>query len=69
LIASVDSIGTVVGNATGTVTISYSNGCGTSATDIVTVNGYPSTITGSQNVCSGSSTSLSGGISGGSWSS
>ena len=74
--ATVGSIsGIVTGATAGTSTISYafSNSCGTaSATAVVTINPLPSTpssITGTLNVCAGSTTSLSNSAGGGIWSS
>ena len=70
-IATVGSTGIVTGVAAGTATISYTTGCGTT-TSIVTVNPVlttPSSITGTLNVCVGSTTSLSDATTGGIWSS
>lgn len=69
-VATVASTGVVSGVSAGTVVISYSHSCGT-ATKGVTVNlANPGTISGTADVCSGSTTSLSAtGSSGGVWSS
>ncbi len=69
-IATIDaSTGVVTGVAPGVATIFYnlSSGCGTSTT--ITVNALPSAITGSTNVCTGATTTLSNTLSGGVWSS
>ncbi len=69
-IATVDaSTGVVTGVAPGVAIIFYnlSSGCSTSTT--ITVNALPSAITGSTNVCTGATTTLSNSISGGIWSS
>ena len=69
-VASVGPTGMVTsGTTAGTATISYSNGCGTAATVVVTVNGAPASITGTPVLCAGSTTSLSDVTSGGTWSS
>ena len=73
-IATVNSSGLVSGVTAGTAIISYSvaNGCGTaSAIHTVVVNGPPSAgfISGSAFVCVGTSSTLSDGVSGGTWSS
>jgi len=64
------STGIVAGIATGTTTISYrmpSTGC--QATQDVTVNPLPNTITGTLFLCGGNTTSLSTTSTGGTWSS
>ena len=69
---TVSSSGVVTGIATGNTTISYTvtNSCGTAAaTRVVTVNAPPSAITGTAEVCVGSSTTLSSTTSGGTWTS
>ena len=73
-IATVNSSGLVTGVAAGTDTIYYSvtSGCGTtSASSILTINALPNagTITGAVTMCTGTTTSLSDGVSGGTWSS
>jgi uncharacterized protein YjdB len=65
--AAIDSTGLVTGISTGTVTITYTAGCITTAT--VTVNSIPSVISGSLSICAGGSTALSATPSGGTWSS
>ena len=72
--ATVDASGNVTGIAAGTTTISYTvtNGCGTAAaTQTFTVNPLPDagTISGASSVCAGSSTPLTDGATGGTWSS
>ena len=72
-IATVTSGGVVTGVSAGNVTISYSvtngNNCNTVVTAGVTVNPVPtvSAITGTPNVCVGSTRQLSDATSGGSW--
>ena len=62
--------GIVTGGLAGTSTITYSNGCGTPATTIVTVLGVPGAISGSPTtIChGGSTTTLSDAATGGTWS-
>ncbi len=67
-IATVNTGGTVSGVAAGTATISYTVGV-CPATLVLTVNQSPSVVTGGAQVCTGSSVTLSDGISGGVWSS
>ncbi len=72
---TVGTTGIVTGISAGTTTISYTNtnGCGSAAaTAIVTVNPLPATpasITGTLNVCIGSTTTLNDGTTGGAWTS
>ena len=69
-IASVDEVnGLVNGNAAGTATISYTTGCGTPATLVVTVNDQPTAITGTTALCNLSTVTLSDPIGGGAWTS
>ncbi len=73
-IATVGTTGIVNGLTEGTTTISYTvtNGCGSvAATRVVTVIATPvaGTISGSSTVCSGSTTTLSSTVAGGTWSS
>ena len=73
-VATVDASGKVFGATAGSAVISYSvsNGCGTfAATFPVTITSSPSagTITGTMTVCENATTTLSDGVSGGSWSS
>lgn len=73
-IASVDASGLVYGISAGIATISYSvtNGCGTAAaTAPVTINTSASAgvISGGTAICPGTTTTLTDGISGGTWSS
>ncbi len=65
----IGSTGVVSGVAAGTATISYTLGTGCRATAIVTVNSLPLAITGSGNVCVGSSLALTDATTGGTWSS
>ena len=73
VIATVDVTGIVTGVTAGTATISYSidNGCGiVRATAIVTVNNASAgTITGTETLCSGTTTALTDAVAGGTWSS
>ena len=63
--------GVVTGIGAGTATITYSNGCGSPVTMLVTVNPLPDAgvISGVDSVCVGASITLSTTISGGTWSS
>ena len=68
---TISPAGLVSGIAAGTTTISYTmtttTGC--AATMVVSVNPFPAAITGSPNVCEGSSTTLGDAVPGGTWSS
>ena len=69
-IASVDAAGGVVtGNAIGASVISYTNSFGCYKTAVVMVNPIPPAISGSPLICFGSTSSLSDGSLGGTWSS
>ncbi len=71
-VANVSVTGAVTGVSDGTAVISYTitNSCGSAtATKIVTVNALPSLTTTSSVLCSGTSTSIAGTPSGGTWSS
>ncbi len=71
-IATVNTSGVVSGVSGGTATISYGVGnvCGTGyATTVMTINTSPAAITGTLNVCQGSTTALTDVSAGGSWSS
>ena len=61
--------GVVSGVLGGTSTITYTLATGCSTTTVVTVNPTPSGITGSSTVCASSTTTLSDGFSGGTWTS
>jgi len=63
------STGIVSGVASGTATITYANGCGTPATQSVTVQSAPASLTGSSTVCVGNATSLTETVPSGTWSS
>ena len=68
--ATVGSTGLVTGVTGGTTaTITYTLAGGCYVTAVVTVNIAPSAITGTRTVCIGSTTCLSDGVSGGTWSS
>ena len=73
VVATVDAAGNVVTNSSlGATTISYANGCGSAATQTVTVNGSPGSISGNNSVCFGGGTTtitLSEATTGGTWSS
>jgi gliding motility-associated-like protein len=58
-VATVDNMGLVAGISAGTAAITYTNNNGCSQTASVTINALP-TITGTLNVCKGSTTSLAG---------
>ena len=72
-VASVGSTGIVTGLSAGTAAISYSisNGCGiVRATAVVTVNSAAAgTITGTETLCSGTTTALTDAATGGTWTS
>ncbi len=73
-VGAVDGSGNVTGVSAGNTTISYTvtNSCGTAAaTQVITVNPLPNAgaITGTEIVCPTSTSLLSDGISGGTWSS
>ena len=68
-VASVSAGGVVTGGIAGTVTITYSTGCGVGTTKTLTVISAPGAITGASSVCSGLNITLSNGITGGTWSS
>jgi uncharacterized protein YjdB len=69
-IASVGYTGIVTGVSAGTTNITYSMGTsGCSVNAVVTVNPLPSSITGTVNVCPGTTTTLSDATTGGVWSS
>lgn len=68
--ASIGSLsGIVAGLAPGTTTISYSLGAGCTVSTAVAVAAAPAAITGSASLCTGATTPLSDGTSGGVWSS
>lgn len=67
-VGTVDATGIVTGVTVGTTTISYVAASGT-ATQVVTVNALPGTITGTASACVSGSTTLSNTSSGGTWSS
>ena len=74
-VATITSNGIVTAVSVGSTTISYmvtgSNGCSTTVTQVLTVYAYPivSPITGNNNACVGSTTTLSSATAGGVWSS
>jgi uncharacterized protein YjdB len=68
-VATITSAGVINGIAQGTTTISYNNGCGTAATQVVSVNTEPASITGTLRICSGTNTTLTNAATGGTWSS
>jgi len=68
-VAMVGSTGVVSGIIHGTSTITYSLGSGCTTTATVTVNPAPDVITGTSNVCPGSTVTLTSGTTGGTWSS
>jgi len=67
--ATVDASGVVTGVLAGTATITYTLPTGCYTTAIVTVNALPDPITGTTDVCVGSTTTLSSATTGGTWSS
>lgn len=68
-IATVASSGGVTGVAPGTVGITYTIASGCIATAIVTVNAFPSALTGTTTVCVAATTTLNSTSAGGTWSS
>jgi uncharacterized protein YjdB len=53
--------------APGSAVISYANGCGSAATRTASYDNYPTALTGSTVICSGTTTTLADSISGGTW--
>ena len=69
-VASINSNnGTITTVSAGTTRITYSTGCGTAATRVLTVNAGSAEITGTAFVCAGNTTALSNAVAGGTWSS
>ncbi len=68
-IGTISSGGVVRGITTGTATVSYTSSGGCLATKTITVNTTPLPISGSLGVCRGSTTTLTDGTGGGTWSS
>ncbi len=69
-VADIDAnTGEVFGNAVGTATITYNNGCGTPATTTVNVSDVAAPISGATRVCVGSNIYLTNATPGGTWSS
>ena len=68
-VATVNSSGIVSGLSAGTSTISYTLPTGCATTAIVNVMNTPTPIMGNPNICYGTTSSLSNGVSGGTWSS
>ncbi|MCD6010653.1 MAG: surface protein [Flavipsychrobacter sp.] len=68
-VATIGTSGTVTGMSPGVSTITYTLGTGCIATQVVTVNAAPTAITGSPQLCIGSTTVLSNGTPGGTWTS
>jgi len=68
-VATIDASGVVTAVAQGTTTISYNTGCGTPATQVVTVYTQPDVITGTAEACVGASTTLANTVGGGVWTS
>ncbi|MES2701903.1 MAG: Ig-like domain-containing protein [Bacteroidota bacterium] len=61
--------GVVTGITAGTATVSYIMSSGCKATTVVTVSSSPASITGTQKVCPGTTTTLSSSTTGGTWTS
>ncbi|MES2703375.1 MAG: T9SS type A sorting domain-containing protein [Bacteroidota bacterium] len=61
--------GIISGLTAGTATITFSNGCGTPTTRIVTVDPLPAAIAGPTGVCPGASITLTSATAGGTWAS
>lgn len=68
-VATISAGGVVTGVSAGTSVISYTLGTGCKVTTTVTVNPLPAAITGTTNVCVGSTTTLANTTPGGTWSS
>ena len=68
-VATIDAYGNVTSISTGTSNITYALPTGCTASNTITVNTMPATITGNANICSGSTSVLSDLSNGGSWSS
>lgn len=68
-VATIGSTGVVTGVAAGTATITYRLSTGCINTRVVTVNNAPAAITGTANICVGTTTALSSTTTGGTWSS
>ena len=68
-VATIGSTGIVSGLSGGTSTITYSTGCGSDASKVVTVTPGPASITGTASICQSTSTTLSNASLGGLWSS
>ncbi len=68
-IATIDAFGTMSGALPGTASIAYTLVTGCSAIILVTVTPLPTPISGTIDICLGSSAAFSDGIPGGSWSS
>jgi hypothetical protein len=66
-VASIDAAGNLTGTSAGTTTVSYTSATGCRVTTVVTVYGLPGAITGSLQVCAGSTGTLSTTTPGGTW--
>ncbi len=69
VVASITSLGLVTGNSVGTDDISYTLLTGCYVTYTFTVNPLPGPITGTTAICQGFTSTLSGALSGGTWTS
>ncbi len=67
-IATIDVSGIVTGGTTGTANITYTTTGGCTATTMVTVHPNPAPISGTANLCSGTTTTLTNPTTGGLWS-
>ncbi len=67
--ATISGVGLVTGVTAGTDVITYTIGTGCTVTTIVTINPLPAAISGSSQVCVGSTVTLSDATGGGTWSS
>ena len=61
--------GIITGASNGTTVITFSTGCGTNTTKVVTVNPAPASINGNNSICAGLTTGLSDITTGGTWAS
>ena len=68
-VGTIDAFGNVTGVSSGTATISYTLAGSCYIVTMVTVNVSPGPINGSTNLCSGTATTLSNAVAGGTWSS
>ena len=68
-VATIDAFGVVTAVSAGTSTISYTTPCGAIGTSTFTTNITPTAVTGVTDICVSTSTTLSNGVGGGTWTS